>query len=115
MVKKIYELTANFPNDEKFGLVSQLRRAVICFPSNIAEGAGRNNQKEFIQFLYITLSFVTETETQLIIADKLVMLKNYAEINDELKNIQKNVYELDQTPQNKPIAKIDQSRITNHE
>ena len=51
------------------------------------------------------VSSATEEETQLITVEKLVMLKNFSEINDELKNIQNNVYELDQIPQNKPIAK----------
>jgi len=52
LVKEIYEVTANFPKEETYGLVSQIRRAAVSIPSNIAEGAARNSNKEFIQSLY---------------------------------------------------------------
>jgi len=55
IVESIYRLTANFPNDEKFCLVSQMRRAAVSIPSNIAEGAARGGIKEYIHFLYILL------------------------------------------------------------
>lgn len=54
LVKSIYEITKSFPNNEQFGLVSQMRRAAVSIPSNIAEGFGRNSDKELIHFLYIT-------------------------------------------------------------
>lgn len=63
----IYELTAKLPNTEKFGLSSQLRRAAVAIPSNIAEGYRRNNRKEYIQFCGIALGSAAELETQLII------------------------------------------------
>ena len=66
-VTNIYKATSDFPDEEKFGLTSQLRRASVAIPSNIAEGAARNHPKEFIQFLYIALSSASEIETQLII------------------------------------------------
>ena len=53
LVKNIYVLTNDLPSEEKFGLVSQIRRCAVSIPSNIAEGAGRNNKKEFVQFLGI--------------------------------------------------------------
>lgn len=67
----IYKVTDHFPESEKFGLQSQLRRASVSIPSNIAEGAGRNYKKEFIQFLHIALGSLAETDTQLIISNNL--------------------------------------------
>ena len=55
-VERIYKITADFPREEIYGLVSQLRRAAISYPSNIAEGAARSSKKEYIQYLYISLA-----------------------------------------------------------
>lgn len=55
VVTDIYNLTANFPKEEKYGLTNQIRRAAVSIPSNIAEGAARRGDKEFIQFLHISL------------------------------------------------------------
>ncbi|MBF0275361.1 MAG: four helix bundle protein [Nitrospinae bacterium] len=68
LAKEIYTVTNQFPESEKFGLISQMRRAVVSIPSNIAEGAARNSKKEFIQFLYIALGSIAELETQIILA-----------------------------------------------
>jgi four helix bundle protein len=68
LVDEIYKLTRSFPDNEKFGLVNQMRRSAISVPSNIAEGAGRQHKKEMIQFLYISLGSLAELETQLLIA-----------------------------------------------
>ena len=67
-VKEIYAATAKFPKDEMYGLVSQLRRAVVSIPVNISEGAARHSKKEYIQFLYISLGSISEVETLLLIA-----------------------------------------------
>ena len=67
----LYKITDNLPKYEIYGLTSQLRRASVSIPSNIAEGAARNHDKEFIQFLYIALSSSVEVETQLIISYNL--------------------------------------------
>ena len=64
----IYKLLASFPTDEKFGLISQLKRSAVSVPSNIAEGAGRNSNKEFNHFLSISLGSLFELKTQLIIS-----------------------------------------------
>ena len=71
LVSKIYKTTVKFPKEEIYGLTSQIKRASISIPSNIAEGASRQTNKEFIQFLYIALGFASEVETQLIIANNL--------------------------------------------
>ena len=72
----IYKLTSNFPSDEKFGLISQMRRSSVSIPSNIAEGAARNSTKDYVRFLYISLGSLSELETQIIIASKLDYMDN---------------------------------------
>ena len=72
----VYTASANFPPDERFGLISQVRRAAVSIPSNIAEGAGRNSNKEFCNFLGIANGSCYEVQTQLIIAHRLNLLGN---------------------------------------
>ncbi len=67
LVKEIYVLTSSFPMEEKFGLISQLRRCAVSIPTNIAEGSGRNTDKDFAQFLNISLGSAYELETLLIL------------------------------------------------
>ena len=70
-VTEIYQLTRNFPSNELYGLTNQMRRSAISIPSNLAEGSGRKNTKEFIQFLYISNGSLSELETQIEIAFRL--------------------------------------------
>ena|SRR3990167_11135309 len=67
LVREIYSLTERFPRDESFGLRSQMERAVVSIPSQIAEGYLRKHKKEYIQFLSIALGSAAELETQILI------------------------------------------------
>ena len=67
----IYSVSSTFPNDEKFGLTNQLRRASVSIPSNIAEGSSRNSNKDFSRFLEIAIGSAYEIETQLLIASDI--------------------------------------------
>ena len=82
MVTAIYEITRSFPADEGFGLVSQIRRAGISVPANIAEGAARQSEKEFCHFLSIAQGSASELETELLIAKNLgyLSMENYERI-----------------------------------
>lgn len=71
LVVKVYQITQLFPDAEKFGLTSQMRRSAVSIPSNIAEGAARKGDKELIQFLYISIGSLSELETQYLIALRL--------------------------------------------
>jgi four helix bundle protein len=71
LVKHIYKLTSIFPSEERFGLISQLRRAAVSVPSNIAEGQARRTTGDFIHFISNAEGSVAEIETQLIIAVEL--------------------------------------------
>ena len=73
---EIYKLTQTFPKDELYGLTSQIRKAAVSIPSNIAEGNERNSHKEFNQFLHIALGSAAELGTQLLIAKELCAILN---------------------------------------
>ena len=73
-VKTIYTLTNSFPKEEKFGLTSQINRATVSIPSNIAEGCSRTSQKDFSRFLQISLGSAFELETQIEIAKQIGFL-----------------------------------------
>ncbi len=76
LVVAIYKLTEEFPSDEKFGLTSQIRRAAVSVPSNIAEGKMRGGDVEFKRFLLIAFASGAELETQIDIAKRLKLAKN---------------------------------------
>ncbi len=71
LAKAVYQLTANYPLEERFGLTNQMRRCSVSIPSNIAEGFGRSSNKELVQFLYISLGSSNELDTQLTISYEL--------------------------------------------
>lgn len=88
-VAEIYGVTKSFPKEEVFGITSQMRRAAISISSNISEGAARQSDKEYLQFLYISLGSVSELDTQIEISELLGYIDDTvsAELFDKLKNI----------------------------
>jgi four helix bundle protein len=76
LVRHVYEMTQAFPAEERYGLVSQMRRAAVSVPSNIAEGQARHTTREFIQFVSHAEGSVAELDTQLVIAIELGYCKN---------------------------------------
>ena len=83
LVEEVYRFTQGFPDREKYGLINQARRCAVSVSSNIAEGAARNTDKEFVQFCYIALGSLAELETQLLIAERL----KYYESTNILDNV----------------------------
>ena len=71
LARRVYEVTSNFPANEKFGIVSQMTRAAVSIPSNIAEGAGRNSTKDFTNFLSIAIGSIFELHTQIAICEQI--------------------------------------------
>jgi len=81
----IYRITKTFPDDERFGIISQMRRAAASIPNNIAEGAARQTKKEFINFLCIAQGSLSELDTHLEIAFRLGYLSAVARVEVEAK------------------------------
>ena len=77
---EIYRVTKKFPNEERYGLTSQTRRAAVSIPSNIAEGYGRKSTAEYVQFLYIAYGSTCELETQLLLCRDLRYIVSKVEI-----------------------------------
>ena len=89
LVTDVYKLTKTFPREELYGLASQMQRASVSIPSNIAEGNDRNSNKEFSQFLRIARGSLAELETQVIISEKI----GYAD-KEQIIPILNNCYEI---------------------
>lgn len=94
LAHELYLLFENFPNEEKYGLVSQMKRCAISIPSNIAEGAGRNTNGEFKQFLGIATASSYELETQLLLSSKLGFIQenDLERALSKLHSLQKMIY-----------------------
>lgn len=91
LAKLVYIISAKFPVDEKYGLKSQVNRAVVSVASNIAEGAGRGSNKEFAQFLKIALGSAFEVETQMILAEAFgfVTESDNKQLMDQVSGVQR--------------------------
>jgi four helix bundle protein len=91
LVEDIYKLTASFPTEEKFGLVSQMTRAAVSIPSNIAEGAGRNSDKDFAHFISIAIGSLYELNTQIVLSERLGYINQIQsqELQKKLDNLQR--------------------------
>lgn len=75
IAEKIYRISAELPNDERYNLISQIKRCTVSIPSNIAEGSGRNSKKEFVQFLGIANGSSFELITQLMLLKRLNIIQ----------------------------------------
>ena len=91
LVEEIYKLTASFPIEEKFGMVSQMTRAAVSIPSNIAEGAGRNSDKDFAHFISIAIGSLYELNTQIVLSERLgyINQSQSQELQKKLDNLQR--------------------------
>lgn len=89
LVEQVYILTDKIPKNEIYGLIGQIKRSAVSVPSNIAEGAGRSSDKEFIRYLSISTGSLNELNTQLVIARRLDFINE-----DELQNIEEDINEI---------------------
>jgi four helix bundle protein len=89
LVTDIYRVTNAFPNQERFGLISQMQRSAVSIPSNIAEGSAKSSNKDFARFLEMSIGSSYELETELTIASKL----NYMEL-DVFVSLQNKIVEI---------------------
>jgi len=89
LAKMVYQLTATFPSSELYGLVSQMRRSAVSIASNIAEGAARATDKEFIHFLHITLGSLAELDTQYILARELGFTESSLALETGIESVRK--------------------------
>jgi four helix bundle protein len=99
LVKEIYLCTNNFPSEERYGLISQMRRSAVSIPSNIAEGSGRRTDKDFVYFLNVSLGSAYELQTLLFLSQDLELLntERTESLNSSLEEIQKMIYGLIKT------------------
>lgn len=89
---KIYKITQTFPKDELYGLTSQIRRCAISIPSNIAEGRGRNSDKDFSRFLHMAISSLNELDCQILIAKELNYIKVKSLFNEDIDHLRRMIF-----------------------
>ena len=81
LARAVYRATGQMPTDERFGLTSQMRRAAVSVPSNVAEGAARGSQREFAQFLFVSRGSLAELQTQLLLAEQLELIPSQPKLH----------------------------------
>ncbi|SMD41869.1 four helix bundle protein [Aquiflexum balticum DSM 16537] len=93
---EVYRITEKLPKDERFGLIGQMNRSAVSIPSNIAEGAGRNTDKDFNNFLGVALGSSFELDTQLVISNKLEYVndQDFQKTEKELEHLQNMIVKL---------------------
>ena len=94
LVEKTYQITKNFPKDEQYNLVSQMRRAAVSVPSNIAEGAARKGKKDFSRFLDVSIASLVELETQYEISHRLELFSKKQEIDKLIEKVKAELFGL---------------------
>ena len=94
LVDQVYKITKGFPKSETYALASQMQRAAVAIPSNIAEGYNRNHRKEYVQFLSVSLSSAAELDTQVIIAKRQYSVLDYSQVESLLDEVKKMLYVL---------------------
>ncbi|MBA4406860.1 four helix bundle protein [bacterium] len=102
LVLDIYRATDNFPKAELFGLVSQLRRAAVSIPTNIAEGSSRKSKKDFLRFLEIAFGSAKEVEYELFLSSDLgyIHTENFTALDNQVKEVKKMLVGLMQNIEN---------------
>ena len=94
LVERVYIIVREFPKEELYGLSSQIKRSAVSVPSNIAEGAGRKSNIEWIRFLYIALGSLSELETQLELGIRLKFINNDSTLFEQIKFIRNMISKL---------------------
>jgi len=89
LAKAVYELTEGFPTSELYGLISQMRRCSVSIATNIAEGAARSTDKDFMHFLHITLGSIAELDTQYILSKQLQFTEGSMAVERGMENVRK--------------------------
>lgn len=97
LVKRVYGLTRQFPESERFGLISQMQRAAVSVPSNIVEGCGRNSTKEYLRFLEIAYASACELRYQLLLARELELGPPKPEVEELAEQVSKQLGRLIQS------------------
>jgi len=126
LAKIVYRATTGFPVEERYGLTSQMRRAAVSIPSNVAEGQARTTRGEFIQFLGHARGSLAELDTQTILAGQLGMLSEHkagelrqqvAKVGKLLSGLRRSLTSSHQPPatSHQPLATSHQPRATSHE
>jgi four helix bundle protein len=103
---EVYRITKGFPKIEIFGLISQMRRAALSIPSNIAEGYGRKTIAEYLRFLYIAYGSVCELETQIMLSGDLGYLEGsqLLKLQNEVREVERMLQALIKSLKNKPLS-----------